>query len=138
MKLLKRCKRIEFPINVYEFGKQSFILAETSEQFVIETPLISDVNAKFAIKSIPVNLPGANGEIYIFTYNDNMGEHWDQYYGVRTNYIESEPAATVPTVPEDLICLHGISLYSGGSSYRPYSMRLDYRNTNIKPYIVTG
>lgn len=127
------CKRVEFPIQVNEYGKHAVITAEKSDQFVTETPLISDTNSKFSIKSMPVNLPGISGEIYIFTYVDGTGEQWDQFYGARTKYIENEPAATVPTMPSDLMCLHGISIYPETNPYEPYSMRLDYRSSNIKP-----
>jgi hypothetical protein len=127
------CKRVEFPIYVKEFNKQTVITAEKPSQFIAETHLTPEKKSKFAIKSIPINLPGIYGEFYISVYVDSKGERWDFS---RENYLENEPQASLPICPGNLLCLHGIAFnYPSETSERYFSLRVDYRRSNIKPVL---
>ena len=132
------CRRVEFPIFVDDLGTRTCVTAERPEQFVYEMPNVSREGTKFVVRSFPSGIPGVEGEFYVFASMEENGERWDRWsYAVNT-YPTEHPLASKPTMPADLICLHGISLTE--ENYRmfrwqdeEFSVRLDYRGSKYNP-----
>lgn len=132
------CRRVEFPIFVDDLGAQTCVSAERTEQFVYEMPNVAKDGAKFVLRSFPSGMPGIEGEFYVFASVDEKGERWDQWSYATNTYPTEHPQALRPTMPEELICLHGISLTTGGQRRflriaEGFSSRLDYRGAKYNP-----
>jgi hypothetical protein len=122
------CRRVEFPIIVNDIGLQTIIEAERPEQFTYELPDVTEENAKFLLRSFPINRPGIEGELYVFARITNSGESWVHKSWAEYSYPSLHPAAVAPQIPDSIICLHGIITHS---PYTERSMiyRLDYRRS---------
>lgn len=136
----KWCRRVEFPVFVDDLGTQQTITAETPEQFATEMPDATEEGAKFIIRAFPVNASGIEGELYVFARVNNKGERWDVWSDIRYSYPIAHPHITVPTLPESLICLHGISLAENDyvfplGMFSVFRARLDYRGDKLHPTV---
>jgi hypothetical protein len=124
------CRRVEFPIHVDDLGKTSTIQAERPEDFVREEPDIINLGAKFVIRSFPVSGAGVKGELYIFAHIDEDGESWAYGEFAKKKYLTAHPQASISSLPENLICVHGIALRRHLWPVRydsSYSIRIDVR-----------
>ena len=108
------CRRVEFPVLVDDHGTLTTIAAERPDQFVCEVRHIAKEGARFAIRSFPLNRPGIDGEVYVFTYTDEQGESWASARWARYVYPDKHPRAVTPELPGDLVCFHGIAVPGQG------------------------
>ena len=129
------CRRVEFPIVLDDLGIQTTIEAERPDQFTYEAPDITEDNAKFVVRSFPVNRSGIEGELYVFAHINNLGESWVKKYWATHQYPTMNPAASPPEIPNSLACLHGISLsrYAHGGSLESMISRIDFRRQIDNP-----
>jgi molecular chaperone HtpG len=131
------CRRVEFPIFVDDLGARTCVTAERSEQFTYEIPNVSKEGRTFIVRSFPSDIPGIEGEFYVFASVDEIGERWDQWSYANYSYRMEYPQASTPTMPNDLICLHGISLteenYYMFGRRLGFTARLDYRGGKYNP-----
>jgi hypothetical protein len=132
------CRRVEFPIKVDDFGEETIITAETSDQFVFEHQLITNPNAKFLMRVFPVNNSGIEGEIYILAYIDEQGESWADSDSKLRSYSDSHPLAAKSESFENLECFHGIKIGAPRLYPGNYSFRLDFRNKKYLPMLSRG
>lgn len=127
------CRRVEFPIFLDDLGLQQTVVAERPEQFTAEVPDVTEEGAKFVVRAFPVNRPGIEGEFYVFARVSEDGEFWFRYSYEREEYLRNHPQASLPILPFDLICLHGIKL--DPLDRWPYAdmrrERLDYRGNKF-------
>lgn len=128
------CKRVEFPLIVNEIGVETTITAERPEIFIYEKQVVTNENAKFAVRAFPVNRPGIEGELYVFAAIDERGESWGDWGWATYFYPQEHPLAIAPQFPANLICLHGIALDEKSRQQSgPIAMRIDYRNNRLRP-----
>lgn len=122
------CKRVEFPVVITEADNQTIIEAECSEDFIYEMPAVTEKDAKFVVRSFPINSAGIEGELYVFSYIDKLGESWAKKHWATNSYPLNYPAASIPQIPESLVCFHGLSI-GRGHYYQSNSMisRIDFR-----------
>lgn len=132
------CKRVEFPVYVDDLGQSAVVVAERPEEFLDETSDLSTSGAKFAIRAFPMERAGIEGEIYIFMRVDEGGEAWGGAGFDRYSYGKQHPLAIVPRVPDNLICLHGISIEKEDEGPASRSVRLDYRGNKYLPTLSRG
>lgn len=128
------CRRVEFPIIVDDLGKESVITAEHAEDFTYEMPLVTEPNAKFMMRSFPVNRPGIEGELYIFAYVTEDGEFWN-YQSWDVNSYAYHPLAAKPETGGELTCLHGITISQNSNYSLQPTSRIDYRNSKFIPIL---
>ena len=122
------CRRVEFPIFVEDLGTERTVEAERPEQFTYEMPDITEEGAKFVVRAFPVNLPGIEGEFYVFAGINSKGESWAARNWAEYVYPRSHPKAVRPELPNNSRCLYGIAMSEWSSNApRPFSVRLDYR-----------
>lgn len=121
------CKRVEFPIRVNDLGVETVITAERPEQFTYEMPDVTKPEAKFVVRAFPVNRPGIEGELYVLAYTDGQGERWDRRDWADHTYPQQHPRAAAPPFPENLTCVHGVTLNEGAYLRGGFSQRIDYR-----------
>jgi len=123
------CRRVEFPILVDDLGKGSTIRAERPEDFVREEPDIINLGAKFVIRCFPISGAGVEGELYVFAYVGESGESWARWQWAKDKYLTAHPQASIPLIPEDSMCLHGIALRPTWRTHHglPFSIRIDVR-----------
>lgn len=133
----KWCRRVEFPIFVDDLGTRTCVTAERPEQFVYEIPNVSREGTKFVVRSFPSDIPGVEGEFYVFVSVGEDGERWNRWSYANDTYPTEHPQASKPAMPSDLICLHGISLteedYLMFRRRTGISVRLDYRGSKYNP-----
>jgi len=126
------CPRVEFPIMIDDLSSSQTVEREKAEQFIGETPDITEAGAKFIIRAFPTNCPGIEGELYVLAKQDKRGESWAEWHYAKYRYPDKHPNAIIPNFPSELRCLHGISLsesrrniyYATG----PRAARLDFRS----------
>jgi molecular chaperone HtpG len=123
------CRRVEFPVDVDDFGGKERLEAESSSLFVYEEPDLTSPGSTLGVRAFPIDRAGIEGEIYVFLHNiHDVGESWADWWWATNRYRELHPAATGPRFPEALVCIHGITLTGAGYfSGGPVSARLDYR-----------
>ena len=127
--LLKHwCKRVEFPIVVNDLGTETTIIAERTEQFLYETPIVTDSRTRFAVRSFPVNRPGIEGDLYIFSVRGEKGESWADRHWAQYRYPQEHPEAIAPKFPESVTCVNGIAIFGEHSSLDAMIERIDYRS----------
>jgi molecular chaperone HtpG len=126
------CKRVEFPLILNDLGTETTITAERPEMFTYEQPVVTNENAKFAVRAFPVNRPGIEGELYVFAAIDERGESWGTWGWAKYDYPQQHPLAAEPKFPANLICLHGISINEKQGTGTT-AVRLDYRNNKLNP-----
>jgi len=131
----KWCRRVEFPIVVDDLGTQTTIEAERPDQFTYEVLDVTEKNAKFVVRSFSVNRAGIEGELYVFTHINKLGESWAKSGWATYKYPSMHPMASAPKIPNSLVCLHGIALGRDGQRYSSGSMisRIDYRRQIDNP-----
>lgn len=129
------CKRVEFPIEVDDFGEKSTITAERPEDFIFEMPLITNPKEKFVIRSFPINENGIEGEFYIHAHIDEDGiEEWHKYIYFESWYEKSHPLASRPQTVNNSICFHGIQMSASSHHlFDLFSFRIDLRNISFQP-----
>jgi len=130
------CRYVEVPIVVDDLGDETIIVAESAAQFTCEMPDITTEGAKFIVRAFPINRQGIEGSLYVFGKIDERGENWATWDWARYTYPRTHPQATIPNFPDDLICLHGITLREGSFSSHPRCARLDYRK-NVNHLILS-
>lgn len=122
------CRRVEFPILVDDLGKTTAITAEQLASFLREEPDLDDAEASFTIRCFPIAAPGISGEIYIFSHAFAKGESWVDWNWAKHSYLEQNPRASIPPVPESLTCLHGIRVSkTRRTEGTNFAIRLDIR-----------
>jgi len=121
------CRRVEFQIDVNDLGSTCAVVAETPEQFVYDLQDVSEEQARLVVRPFPIDCPGIEGELYVFTRVTPRGEAWDRFSWSKYSYPKMHPGATTPEFPSDATCLHGIVMQSAHDVGRGYSSRLDYR-----------
>lgn len=128
------CRRVEFPVIVDDLGKVTTILAEGPEQFMKDSPDVTEEGAAFVVRSFPVNRQDIEGEIYVLAHVGSKGERWDLLRWAESTYPKTHPLASAPAFPGDVTCLHGIVVSEPGRSYKiAFSTRLDYRGDIYGP-----
>ena len=135
-RLLKEwCQRVEFPIELDELGEKRSVERETEADFVkrMDTRKLSKNIVEYAIRAIPFDRQGMEGELYVFTkVLKNNVELWHETpYDVPRN-IQKHPNFANLTLPGNFICLNGISMgnnarYGSGTS----EVRADVRAPGI-------
>lgn len=140
------CRRTEFQVEVDILGAQQTIIAEKVEDFLFERPDMRHESAQLFVKAFPLSHPGLEGEIYIFGRRDENGEAWNSSF-VRSD-ADHDPSADEKTVPDSLLCLHGITLTDHVMedvlfnehifSSRKASFRLDIRDKKYQPTLSRG
>ena len=80
------------------------------------------------IRAFPTNCPGIEGELYVFTKQDERGESWADWSYAKYTYPEKHPNAIIPDIPSELRCLHGVTLSDSGRGWEPRAARLDFRS----------
>ncbi len=127
------CKKVEFPIRVFDMGVSSIVRAETADKFEYVVPDVTEDSAYFSVVSFPINRNGIEGELYTFVHITDKGESWAKYDWIKYSYPSLHPQATFPGFPSNLICINGIS---SGRSYRhsqgPVAVRLDFRSPKLQ------
>ena len=121
------CKRVEFPVVVTELGTEATIVAERSEEFVYEIPIVTETRSRFAVRSFPVNRPGIEGDLYIFSVFREKGESWADWLWAKHRYPKEHPEAIEPKFPSRLVCINGISVSTDYWPFGPMVERIDYR-----------
>lgn len=126
------CRRVEFPV-ILDVGKVvETVTAELPEQFTYEIPIITEKDARFAMKSFPISANGVEGELYIFSIVDSQGDSWDS-----VNYAFEYPGkhlqAVAPPIMSNCICVNGIKVPDDSLSildalFSPIRCRVDVRN----------
>ena len=106
------CKRVEFPVEVDDLGKKSKIVAESSKDFVYEMPVVTDPNARFALRCFPIDQHGMEGELYVLALINNSGESWAMMGWAESEYPNLHPSAYSPELPRSMMCINGIQ-YEG-------------------------
>ncbi len=128
------CRRVEVPVLVDDLGVQTTVEAERAEDFTYEMPDVTEKGAKFVVRTFPINRPGIEGELYVFAHITKAGESWVDKGWAKSTYSELHPQALKPEFPENLTCMHGISVCS---EYRrdDWCWRLDYRGESPSPLL---
>ena len=122
------CRRVEFPIIIDDLSSSDTVERERAEQFITETPDVTEAGAKFMIRAFPANCPGIEGELYVFARQDKGGESWVARHYAQYTYPEKHPNAIIPNMPSELRCLHGVTLSESRYSEGPRTARLDFRS----------
>ena len=104
------CRRVEFPVLVDDLGAKTTVEAERVEDFTYEMPDVTEKGAKFIVRAFPINRPGIEGELYVFAHITKVGESWVDKWWAQSTYPELHPQALKPEFPENLTCMHGISV----------------------------
>jgi Histidine kinase-, DNA gyrase B-, and HSP90-like ATPase len=132
------CPKVEFPIEVDDFGAITVIKAENPSQFEFKVPDYSDENSEFELLSFPISHNEVEGEFYVFVHKDCDGiEDWTTRHWYEQEYLKLHPAATVANIPNSNRCLHGLSfdqreLHQFGTYKNARTERLDIRGPNTK------
>jgi hypothetical protein len=126
------CKRVEFPIEVDEFGEKRNVRAERPEEFVYEMPDVTEEGAVFFVRAFPIMRRGLEGEIYVLGRRDGRGESWAAWNRARYAYPTEHPQAVSPRLVESIVCLHGLTV-SRHEVDSPLSTRIDYRGVGYEP-----
>ena len=132
------CKRLEFPIWIDDLDSKTIVEADKAEQFVSEIPDFSEEDAKFLIRTFPLNIKGHEGEIYIFSRITKKGESWVSRPWAGNSYLTQFPHARIPEMPFQYKCLHGIRLERGSpysSLYDFFTIQVDHRDSTFHPTI---
>ncbi|GGG71862.1 HD domain-containing protein [Paenibacillus radicis (ex Gao et al. 2016)] len=125
------CKKVEFPIYIHQYGKETLIQAENQRELLNNSgTLLEDV--EFATSAYPIKGEGVFGEIYVFSVIKNNINRWDQWGWANYTYTKSHPLAELPQIPNNLICLHGIAFAESGYPSGPFRFRIDYRGNSHK------
>jgi molecular chaperone HtpG len=123
------CRRVEFPVEVSDFGDSTQVARETPSDFVYEEPDLTTSGGTMGVRSFDIDRPGIEGEIYVFFRRLDEGkESWADRAWAEYRYSELHPTAARPRVPPTIRCFHGIAT----SPYpvpeaEPFATRLDYR-----------
>lgn len=132
--VLHWCKRVEFDIHLTVFGAAQIVVAESALDFEFERFDMRHDGARFFVKAFPIKSDAVRGELYIRGRRDETGESWASgFFGDDTSY---HPSATSLATPLNLVCLHGINLYSRNhyqTPYRTVSFRVDIRDPQFNP-----
>jgi len=129
------CKRVEFPVIVKDFDKETVITAENPEKFIEEIPNVLENGSKFVIRSYSIEKDGVFGELYLLHYFDSEGEVLDRLQWATHKYPLLHPKAIAPKLPNRLICNQGITVSYGGLYSGEYSFRIDIRNNKYETNI---
>lgn len=121
------CRRVEFPIYIDDLGERTTVVAERPEDFVGEVPDITKENAKFVLRSFPIDRPGLEGELYVLAYIEDGVEHWDRQSYAVNDYPRKQMLADGPGLATTLLCVHGIT-HTHLGAFPSMVSRLDYRN----------
>ena len=120
------CKRVEFPIIVNALDQTTEITSEGREEFEIDVPDPSLRGTRFRIRSFPTDVPGIEGDLFIFARIDSAGEEdWTRLDYAKYTLPSTYPQFKGVAFPDRLICAHGIRSEEG-SGGQP-SARIDVR-----------
>lgn len=118
------CRRVEFPIELDELGNYALIERETALDFVkrIDVANLCDDALEYAIRSIPFDREGVEGELYVYTkLTTNGRELWIGGKWALPESLARHPEFVGFEAPGTLICINGIrinvSQYAYGRSY---------------------
>lgn len=133
------CKRVEFPIFVDDMGTPSVIRSETAEQFEYAIPDVTREDAYFKVLSYPIDRPGIDGELYVFSHVTQDGESWADLGWARFTYPSLHPQASAPEFPSGLFCVNGISTsLADAFSVDAMTARLDVRSRILQETLTRG
>ncbi|WEK54347.1 MAG: ATP-binding protein [Candidatus Cohnella colombiensis] len=125
------CKKVEFPIYINQYGKETLIQAENHRELINNSAtLLEDV--EFRTSAYPIKREGVFGEIYVFSVIKNNIDRWDHWEWSNYTYIKSHPLAELPEIPNNLTCLHGIAFSESPYPSGPFRFRIDYRGNSHK------
>jgi molecular chaperone HtpG len=125
------CRKVEFPIVVDESGETHTIRPETPDALTYEIHLPTDESTRLAVRAFPSDIPGVEGEFYVFARVAGNDERWDAWGWAQVTYPNTHPLAEKPDIPETIICVGGILVDNSMSraySAHGTSTRLDYRD----------
>ena len=123
------CRRVEFPVIVDDLGEQTTVQAERPEDFTFEVPDVEEPGAAFVMRALPVCERGIEGQIYLLARRDEQGEDWAVSSSDLNTYAARHPYVAVPSLPGDLVCLHGISVHAEKSAwFAAPTARVDLRS----------
>ena len=109
------CKRLEFPVMLTTSSGTVTIEAEKPEDFLIETPDLSEAGAVFRVRAFPIDEDGVEGELYVIEHEAaDGGITWLSYERSSYEYKREFPLATIPAAPPQLRCVSGINGYAVG------------------------
>jgi molecular chaperone HtpG len=122
------CRRVEFPVVVFDRATPVELRAETPSAFCYEEPSAIDEGERMGVRSFPISGEGLDGELYLFYIATPKGESWGRYQWAEYTYPSRHPEARPPRLPPNAVFFHGMT-----TSESPYSLdrgvtaRIDYR-----------
>jgi hypothetical protein len=131
--ITKWCRRVEFPVEINDFGAQQTLYAESSADFVYERPLVTKELGSVAVRAFDVNREGIEGEIYVFEIEDENGPLWGGRAWSRHTYPSEHALAEIPPFVDSLTALHGITVEHRDQHDANVAFRIDYRNNDANP-----
>lgn len=126
------CVKTEFPIEVNDLGEQSVCTSEDPEQFLWDIPVPDKEGGVLALRFIPIELDGIEGEVYVVERRHDGQSSWDTAWYQGEELPVKHPGWICPPKLENTLCFHGISTYGDlrralhYSSYG-FSVRVDLR-----------
>ena len=128
------CKRVEFPIEITDFGTRSMVMSEKPQDFVFEVPDAEQPGATFSMRSFPIRDRELDGELYVLIYKSKGGcEDWSREKWYTYRYRTIHPEAEIRPLPTSLRCLHGITLFEESYTLSGGKARIDYRGKRTRP-----
>jgi hypothetical protein len=125
------CKKVEFPVLVDDCGRHTTIRAESAQEYVQSVESESELGTRYEIRSFPIERPGIEGELYVFTCLTARREQWDYSRSKRQWLRERHPTERVPEPPGYLVCFNGIGVSQTEAAWSgTTSTRIDYRGSD--------
>lgn len=133
------CRKVEFPVDVDDFGNATVVEAEKAENLIFEVPDVTKEGANFVLRHFPMDDEGAEGDLYVLAHRRPDGtEDWTRAKWYGYSYPRKHPAADIREIPSDLVCFHGINL--SGMDFKSYRLirtnmvsRMDWRTAGMHP-----
>ena len=134
------CRKVEFPVDVDDFGNATVVEAEKAEDWIFEVPDVTEEGANFVLRHFPMDDEGAEGDLFLLAHRQPDGtEDWTRRRWYTYNYPLKHPQADIRQIPDKLDCFHGINLSSetdfGSSPFETSNIvtRVDWRSATMHP-----
>ncbi len=135
------CRRVEFTIEVDDFGQVCEITAERGEEFTFDVEDIRTKDCRFVLKSFPVvkknqEWCGIEGDLYVLCHVDASGnEDWSKINNYIYYYKIDFPQVESPEIPKAMLYFHGVVMHLGGFvGYKGNKIhRIDIRDDTFRP-----